>query len=195
MERRQYGYDEERSTPGGPEESQDPTAGDAPVRPGAAGPGPADGPGAPPPTAGGVHDAGDPEMERRQAERRTSEEADRRAAARREEDAREASREQRRHIIGRVTLGVDYLFYLLYGLLAVRFLLSLLGAREGAGFVQFVTGMTAPFYAPFEGIVVRPPVNGGFIDFPLMIAVLAYALLHIAIRGLLRLIAGSARTP
>jgi YggT family protein len=86
---------------------------------------------------------------------------------------------------------VDYLFYLLYGLLAIRFLLMLLGAREGAGFVRFILGLTEPFYAPFSGIVARPSVNGGVFDFPLIIAMLAYALLHMAVRGLLRLLGGS----
>jgi uncharacterized protein YggT (Ycf19 family) len=139
-----------------------------------------------------IYDDADPETERRAMERRAAEE-DRRAAARRAEDARLASIEQRQHIIGRITVGVDYLFYLLYGLLGIRFVLSLLGASETAGFVQFIQGITAPFYGPFAGIVARPAVNGGFLDFPLLIAVLAYALLHIAIRGLLRFIAGTGR--
>jgi hypothetical protein len=36
-------------------------------------------------------------------------------------------------------------------------------------------------------------VNGGFLDFPLLIALLAYALLHLALRGLVRLVAGEPR--
>lgn len=117
---------------------------------------------------------------------------DRRAIAQRE--AAEA-RERRMYAVGRVTQGVDYLFYLLYGLLAVRFVLALLGASEQAGFVRFIFGLTQPFYAPFAGIVTRPEVNGGYFDFPLLIALLAYALLHMAVRGLLRLVAGSTTRP
>jgi YggT family protein len=97
--------------------------------------------------------------------------------------------------VDRITLGVDYAFYLLYGLLTVRFVLSLLGAAETAGFVVFVHGLTNPFYAPFSGIVATPSINGGVLDFPLIIAVLAYILLHIAVRGLLRLIAGDRTVP
>jgi YggT family protein len=118
--------------------------------------------------------------------------ADRRAA---ELQAREDARERRYYVVGRVTQGVDYLFYLLYGLLATRFVLSLLGASEGAGFVQFIQGITNPFYAPFANIVARPAVNGGVLDFPLLIAILAYALLHLAVRGMLRIMAGARATP
>jgi uncharacterized protein YggT (Ycf19 family) len=68
--------------------------------------------------------------------------------------------------------------------------LSLLGAAETAGFVQFIHGVTNPFYAPFGGIVATPAINGGMLDFPIVIALLAYFLLHLAVRGLLRLLAG-----
>lgn len=137
------------------------------------------------------------DVERRGGEdRRVADEAveeERRVEARRARD-REA-RERRHRVIDRVTLGVDYAFYLLYGLLAVRFVLALLGAAETAGFVVFIQGITGPFYAPFSGIVSRPTINGGVIDFPLIIAVLAYILLHIAVRGLLRLLAGDRTVP
>jgi uncharacterized protein YggT (Ycf19 family) len=77
--------------------------------------------------------------------------------------------------------------------LAIRFLLALLGARETPGFVQFIKGLTQPFYVPFAGIVTRPAVDGGIADLPAAIAILAYIVLHLAIRGLLRVIA--ARRP
>lgn len=129
------------------------------------------------------------EVNRRVEERHVTDEqrlAERRVA---EANQREAA-ERRHYIVGRVAQGVDYVFYLLYGLLTMRFALSLLGASENAGFVQFIQGLTAPFYGPFSGIVERPSINGGVFDFPLLIAMLAYALLHVAIRGLLRLLAG-----
>lgn len=137
------------------------------------------------------------EVQRRDGEdRRVREEPvaeDRRVEARRGRD-REAL-ERRQYVIHRVTLGVDYLFYLLYGLLAVRLVLALLGAAETAGFVQLIRGLTGPFYAPFSGIVSSPPINGGVLDFPLVIALLAYVLLHVAVRGLLRLLAGDRVAP
>lgn len=121
--------------------------------------------------------------ERRLAELQVEEE--RRLAERRV--ARHEALERRRYAVGRVTQAVDYVFYLLYGLLAIRGVLALLGASQTAGFVQFINNLTQPFYAPFSGIVGRPAIDGGVIDFPLIIALLAYAVLHIAIRGLIRL--------
>jgi YggT family protein len=137
------------------------------------------------------------EAERRAGEdRRTRDEAveeERRVEARRARDRQ--ARERRQSIIDRVTLGVDYAFYLLYGLLGIRFILELLGAAETAGFVVFIRNMTDPFYAPFANIVARPSLNGGVLDFPLIIALLAYVLLHVAVRGLLRLLAGYRSPP
>jgi YggT family protein len=131
------------------------------------------------------------EVDRRVEDRRVEEE-ERRAAREREQYE---ARQRRQYIVGRVTQAVDYLFILLYGLLGIRFVLALLGASQQAGFVQFINGVTEPFYAPFANIVARPSVNGGFLDFPLLIAVLAYALLHLAVRGLLRLVAGARTVP
>jgi uncharacterized protein YggT (Ycf19 family) len=140
------------------------------------------------------------EVERRGPDRRVADVPvadDRRAGERRsvEQQAAIDARERRVYVLGRVTQGVDYLFYLLYGLLGIRFVLAMLGANESAGFVQFVFGLTQPFYGPFAGIVARPDVNGGYFDFPLLIAILAYALLHMAIRGLIRLMAGTRNVP
>jgi uncharacterized protein YggT (Ycf19 family) len=87
-------------------------------------------------------------------------------------------------------LGViDFLFYLLYALLALRFALVLVNARPEAGFVRFVMAVTAPFYAPFARIVPSPVVAQHEIALPVLIALLVYLLLHSAIRRLLLLFA------
>ncbi|MGH7577839.1 MAG: YggT family protein [Longimicrobiales bacterium] len=90
-------------------------------------------------------------------------------------------------VIGRLIQLVNYLFYLLYGLLGLRFVLGLLGARPGAGFVELVYRLTEPFYRPFAGIVSEPTIGERAIDVPLIIAFVAYVILHAAVRGLLRL--------
>jgi YggT family protein len=113
----------------------------------------------------------------------------RKAAASRAE-ARTQRYERRRHVVDRARQVVDYVFYLLYGVLAIRFVLALFGAGETAGFVQFIHNLTNPFYAPFSGIVNDVALNGGRLDLGLIIALLAYMLLHVAVRGLLRLVAG-----
>ncbi len=90
----------------------------------------------------------------------------------------------------RVSQVIDYIFYLLYALLAMRFLLALLAARSTAGFVQFIVTITNPFYSPFRGIVASPSTNEGHtLLLPIVIAIIAYVILHLAINGLLRMIA------
>jgi len=85
---------------------------------------------------------------------------------------------------------VDYLFFILYGLLGLRFLLALLAARSSAGFVQFIVAVTDPFYRPFRGMVASPSTDSGHtLLVPLIIAIVVYLLLHLAINGLLRIVA------
>jgi len=85
---------------------------------------------------------------------------------------------------------VDYIFYIIYALLAMRFLLALLAARSTAGFVQFIVTVSNPFYAPFRGIVASPTTEGGHtLLLPIVIALVAYVILHLLINGLLRLLA------
>jgi uncharacterized protein YggT (Ycf19 family) len=92
--------------------------------------------------------------------------------------------------LARVSQIVDYIFFLLYALLGLRFLLALLAARSTAGFVQFIVKVTNPFYEPFRGIVASPSTpEGHTLLLPIVIAIIVYILLHLAINGLLRLLA------
>ena len=92
--------------------------------------------------------------------------------------------------LARISQVIDYIFYVIYGLLAIRFLLALLAARSSAGFVQFIVAVTNPLYRPFRGIVASPSTaDGHTLMLPLVIAIIVYVLLHLAINGLLRLFA------
>src|SRR5712691_1629544 len=92
--------------------------------------------------------------------------------------------------VARISQVVDYIFFVLYALLGMRFLLALLAARSSAGFVQFIVTVTNPFYEPFRGIVASPSTDGGHtLMLPLVIAIIVYILLHLGINGLLRIIA------
>ena len=92
-------------------------------------------------------------------------------------------------VVDRVARVLDFLFGLLYALLAVRLTLELIGARRSSGFFELIAGVTNPFYAPFRGIVPSATVDGSHpIVWPLVIAIVAYMLLHAAIRALLRLV-------
>ena len=85
---------------------------------------------------------------------------------------------------------VDYVFYVLYTLLAVRLVLALIAARSSAGFVQFIRAVTDPLYAPFRGIVASPATEeGNMLALPIVVAIVAYMLLHLGIKALMRLIA------
>jgi uncharacterized protein YggT (Ycf19 family) len=92
--------------------------------------------------------------------------------------------------LARVSQIVDYLFFVLYALLGLRFLLALLAARSTAGFVQLIVTVTNPFYEPFRGIVASPRTQEGHtLLLPIVIAIIVYVLLHLAINGLLRMFA------
>ena len=92
--------------------------------------------------------------------------------------------------VARVSQIIDYIFFVLYALLGLRFLLALLAANSSAGFVQFIVTVTNPFYEPFRNIVASPRTDGGHtLMMPLVIAFIVYLLLHLAINGILRIVA------
>jgi len=94
----------------------------------------------------------------------------------------------RSRIFARISQVLDYLFSLLYGLLAIRLVLALIGARSGNGFVQFIDAVTNPFYGLFDGIVSSPTTGGHTLAVPIIVALVVYALLHGALNGLLRML-------
>jgi len=97
---------------------------------------------------------------------------------------------QRSRGLARISQIVDYIFCLIYALLGMRFLLALMAARSSAGFVQFIVTITNPFYAPFRGIVASPSTDQGHtLLLPIVVAMIAYVILHLAINGLLRMFA------
>jgi uncharacterized protein YggT (Ycf19 family) len=84
---------------------------------------------------------------------------------------------------------LDYAFYVLYALLGIRLVLAAIGAQQGNGFVRFISTITDPFYAPFRGIVGSPSIDGGStLVLPIVVAIVVYALLHLGINGILRMV-------
>lgn len=94
---------------------------------------------------------------------------------------------ERGRFFARVSQIVDYIFFLIYGLLTLRLLLELFNARESAGFVQFIKSITNVFYAPFKNIVVDPSKDGFTLSLSIVIALVVYMMLHLAINNLLRI--------
>jgi uncharacterized protein YggT (Ycf19 family) len=91
--------------------------------------------------------------------------------------------------VARIAQVVDYLFYLIYAFIGLMILLDLMGANRSAGFYRFVSGVTAPLLAPFRGLIDDPSAAQVRFRLSYLVALIAYFLLHLAINGLLRMIA------
>lgn len=97
---------------------------------------------------------------------------------------------ERGRVVARISQVVDYIFLLIYSLLAIRLLLELFAARESAPFFQFIKSITDPIYSPFRGLMPSPSTPEGFtLALPIIAAIVVYMLLHLAINGFLRLFA------
>jgi len=95
---------------------------------------------------------------------------------------------ERGRVLARVSQVIDYIFFVIYGLLGIRLILDLFAANNSAGFVQLIKTVTDPLYAPFRGIAPSLTAGGGFtLVLPIVIAIVCYMLLHLAINGFLRI--------
>lgn len=89
----------------------------------------------------------------------------------------------------RVSQVVDYVFYVIYALIGLEILLELLGARETNGFKNFIDAVTTPLLLPFNRLM-PDLANGRFqLKVSYLIALLVYVMLHLAVNGLLRMMA------
>jgi len=103
--------------------------------------------------------------------------------------------ERSRRTFARIKQLVDYAFFLVYGLIVVEILLELGGARESNAFKDFMDGISSPFLGPFEGLF--GPFEGLFRDrsmgvhrvmYSYIAALVVWILVHLAVRGLLRVL-------
>lgn len=94
---------------------------------------------------------------------------------------------------GSATAGrvVYYIGGVLIALLALRFLLQILGAAEGNAFVDFIYSLSAMFVWPFNGIFGEPTYGASHFDSATLVAIIVYGLVTIGIARLFTL--GSAR--
>jgi uncharacterized protein YggT (Ycf19 family) len=91
--------------------------------------------------------------------------------------------------LGVVARIVDFLFGLIYTLLIVRLVLELVNATRDNGFFVLIRQLSAPFFAPFRGIVGTSTLDGTHrIVWALVVAIIVYMIAHALIRGLLRLL-------
>jgi len=87
----------------------------------------------------------------------------------------------------RASQVVDYIFYIVYGIIGLEIVLDAIGARQSAGFKQFIDAIATPFLAPFRGLMPTPGVGSFRLMLSYIVALAVYILLHMAVNGLLRL--------
>lgn len=102
--------------------------------------------------------------------------------------------EARRTALYRVGQLIWLVAGIVEGLIAIRFVLRLLGANPGAGFAQLVYGLTAPLVAPFAGLFGTPRFEGSAFEFTSLVAMVVYALLAWVIVKIALMLFGEART-
>lgn len=105
-------------------------------------------------------------------------------------EVRETDQEVGRgRVAARVSQVVDYVFYLIYGLIGLQIVFDLFGARRGNGIRDFVEFVSTPFLAPFKNLFFDPASGVFRLRFSYFAALAVYILLHLAVNGLLRMIA------
>ena len=94
----------------------------------------------------------------------------------------------------RVTQLVYWVFGLIEGLIAIRFVLKALGASPSAGFAQFIYGITGPLVAPFAGLFGNPSSQGSVLELNSIVALIVYGLLAWLLGKLVWIVAGETRS-
>ncbi len=99
------------------------------------------------------------------------------------------SDERKGQIAARITQIVDYVFFVIYAIIAVEILLELAGARDRNAFKQFMDGISSPFLSPFDGLFRDPAFGEYHVMYSYIAALIIWALVHVAIRRLIRVLA------
>jgi hypothetical protein len=85
-----------------------------------------------------------------------------------------------------VTRVVWFIFGVIEVLIAIRFVLRMLGASTTAGFVRMVYGVSDVFMAPFRTIFGTQHVSGATFEWSALVAIAVYALIAWGIVVLIR---------
>ena len=70
-------------------------------------------------------------------------------------------------------------------IIAIRFVLLLLGANQAAGFTDFIYGLSGAFVAPFVGIFGEPTYGASVFEVSSLLAIVVYLLIALGIAKLL----------
>jgi hypothetical protein len=107
---------------------------------------------------------------------------------------REPERE-RRIFTFKATQIVWLILAILEALLALRFILKLIGANPASPIAVFIYGFTSLFLFPFAGLTATPAAGGMVLEIPTMIAMLVYGLIGWAIERIIWVIFYRPRGP
>lgn len=90
------------------------------------------------------------------------------------------------YTIVRVARLIYFAFGVVEVLVAIRFVLHLLGANSGSSFASLIYGVTAPLTAPFNGLFSNPSLGAdSVLELTSLVAIIVYALVSY---GLVRLL-------
>lgn len=90
--------------------------------------------------------------------------------------------------------AIYLIFGIIEGLLAIRFVLRLLGANPNAGFASAINAVTRPFMAPFANLFGTPAAGGNVVELNAIVAIIVYALIAWVLVKLARLAGGENRS-
>ncbi len=100
---------------------------------------------------------------------------------------------ERRLASSRIRQVIYLLFSILEALLAIRFILMLLGANPASGFASLIYGITDPFLLPFAGLFGQPAAGGSVIEVNTLVAMIVYPLVAWLLSRLVSLVMGDDR--
>ena len=101
---------------------------------------------------------------------------------------------ERRGTAAKLVQLVWLVFGIVEALIAIRFVLKLLGANQNADFARLVDGVTAPLVAPFVGLFGTPQLGGSVFEPQALVALVVYLLVAWVVAKLVWLLAGETRS-
>lgn len=100
----------------------------------------------------------------------------------------------RRRTAARLVQVVWLLFGIIEAVLAIRFILRLLGANEGAPFAAFIYQVSDAFLLPFMGLFATPRSGGSALDLNALVGIVVYMLIAWLFAKIVWLLAGESRS-
>lgn len=90
--------------------------------------------------------------------------------------------------VARAKQVIYFIFGAIEALLALRFVLLLLGANEASSFVSLIYTLSHPFALPFQGIFGEPTFGASMIAWSALVGIVVYALMAYGIARLVELV-------